>query len=294
MTSRNWLGTKNNPTEDTEVWLRNLHEKTGATYTCGQLEKGTQGTPHIQFFTNHSAPCRISKITKVDKAIHLEPVIINNGAHTYCMKEDTRVEGPFEFGIRPVQRNNKVDWQSVKDLAKANRLDDIPPQIYVTHYSKLKVIAKDHMTFPEATGTTKGVWIVGPTGCGKSSLARTRYPGAYPKLCNKWWDGYQNQESVIMDDIGLEHSVLGQQLKIWADHYPCILETKGGGIPALFKTLVITSQYTIEEIFSDPKTVDALRRRFKVIRWAFPDTHEPSYPEEEVLPLGKRVPLPPN
>lgn len=48
------------------------------------------------------------------------------------------------------------------------------------------------------------------------------------KLCNKWWDGYQGQENVIMDDIGQEHKCLGQQLKIWADRYACVLETKGG------------------------------------------------------------------
>jgi len=26
------------------------------------------------------------------------------------MKEDTRVEGPWEFGNKPVRRNAKVDW----------------------------------------------------------------------------------------------------------------------------------------------------------------------------------------
>jgi hypothetical protein len=40
-------------------------------------------------------------------------VKVNNGAHTYCMKEDTRVAGPWEFGIKPVQRNNKTDWEAV-------------------------------------------------------------------------------------------------------------------------------------------------------------------------------------
>ncbi len=57
-----------------------------------------------------SKPQRISYFTKIDKSIHVESVRINNGAHDYCMKKDTRVDGPWEFGSKPVNRNNKTDW----------------------------------------------------------------------------------------------------------------------------------------------------------------------------------------
>ena len=53
------------------------------------------------------------------------------------MKEDTRLEGPFEFGVKPVKRNSKVDWEEVKQKAKEGRLDEIPADIYVKHYGNL-------------------------------------------------------------------------------------------------------------------------------------------------------------
>lgn len=67
-----------------------------------------------------------------------------------------------------------------------------------------------------------------------------------------------------MDDIGLDHKCLGQQLKLWADRYGVILETKGGALASNFDTFVVTSQYSIDEIWEDDQTREALKRRFKV------------------------------
>jgi len=265
--SRNWLCTLNNPEGLT---LEALHTRSGAVYTCGQLEKGENGTLHLQFFMNFKDGCMLTAFKKIDHRIHAEVVVINNGAHTYCMKDDTRVEGPWEYGTKPVQRNNKVDWEEVRANAKRGRLDDIPADIYVRNYSNLKKIEKDHVVVRDSDHL-RGIWIYGPAGYGKSRLAREKYPDAYPKLCNKWWDGYQNQENVIMDDIGLDHKCLGQQLKIWADRYGCILENKGGAMSSAYSNFVVTSQYSIEEIFEgDQHTIDALKRRFKVTKLVYP------------------------
>jgi len=58
--------TLNNPESITEDYLKGIHEKLKAVYTCGQLEKGKEGTPHIQFFMNFKEPIRCSKIKKAD------------------------------------------------------------------------------------------------------------------------------------------------------------------------------------------------------------------------------------
>lgn len=68
-----------------------------------------------------------------------------------------------------------------------------------------------------------------------------------------------------MDDLGPDHECLGQQLKIWADRYGCILETKGGALVSKYTKFIVTSQYSPDEIFTkDPRTLEAIRRRFKV------------------------------
>lgn len=44
-----------------------------------------------------------------------------------------------------------------------------------------------------------------------------------------------------MDDLDTNHECLGYYLKIWADHYGCQFETKGGAIASNHKTFVVTS-----------------------------------------------------
>lgn len=141
--ARNWLLTLNNPDKS----LEEIHVTSGATYTCGQLEKGEEGTTHLQFFQNFVQPKSLALYKKLDKRIHAEPVLINNGAHSYCLKEDTRIDGPWEYGKKPVQRNNKTDWEEVKLNAKRNRLDEVPADVYVRYYGALKKIAKDNLQY---------------------------------------------------------------------------------------------------------------------------------------------------
>jgi len=267
--SRTWLLTRNNPSIPAQDWMQMMYEQTKAVYAVGQLERGEEGTLHIQAYFNYANTKKIGGLTKFDKKIHCEKVLTDNGADKYCCKEETRVEGPWTFGTKPMNRNNKADWDAVWNNAKNGDLEAIPKDILVTHYRNIKHIQKDYMIHKDSEDL-RGRWIWGPAGVGKSRKARADFPEFYPKLCNKWWDGYQGEENVIMDDIGLDHKCLGQQLKIWGDRYACILETKGGAVPSNFKNFIVTSQYTIDEIFAgDSATIDAIKRRFSVLHIPF-------------------------
>jgi hypothetical protein len=56
---------------------------------------------------------------------------------------------------------------------------------------------------------------------------------------NKWWDGYQGQDCVLIDDfdsqIGYTH------FKRWFDKYKCQVESKGGAVPLCATKFAITS-----------------------------------------------------
>lgn len=267
MTARNYLCTYNLNKEQVDHWkeiLEKFYKESKARYCCGQLEKGEETEhPHIQFFLNFKNSVRPGTINKIDKRVHTQAVKINNGADNYCMKEETRVDGPLEFGEKPVKVNSKVDWEDVWNKAKEGKLNEIPATVRVIHYNKLKSIAKDNMKF-EDKDHLRGIWIHGKAGAGKSRWVRDNCKESlYPKLCNKWWDGYQGEKYVVMDDIMPQHSVLAQQLKIWTDRYDCILETKGGACHAAYDYFIITSQYTIDEIFQDDKDREALHRRIQ-------------------------------
>ena len=147
------------------------------------------------------------------------------------------------------------------------------------HYHNLKAIATDNIVLKDSDNL-RGIWIWGPSGNGKSQLAREMFRDFYPKLANKWFDGYKNEENIILDDLGLGHSVLSQQLKLWGDRYGCILETKGGALPSSYmQNFIVTSQYSIEQVFAgDTETIAALSRCYLVFYLPYPMYNESDFP----------------
>lgn len=127
---------------------------------------------------------------KINGKADYHKVTKDNGASIYCLKENTRIDGPWEFGKLPVKRNDQKDWDKIKQLAKDGNLDEIPSDILIRFYPNLKAIARDNMVLPSRVTPKTCLWYWGASGTGKSSTAIKDYPESYMKMTNKWWDGY--------------------------------------------------------------------------------------------------------
>lgn len=267
--SRWWIFTLNNPEVTPEELWQRAHAF-HASFLAGQLERGESGTLHFQFVTFSKEKVRFSAVKKAFPQAHFEPCKDPDKAVLYCTKEDTRVGEIFRFGDIPLQRNSKTDWDSVFEAAKAGRMDLIPSQIKIKHYGNLKAIAKDHLK-GLTTDTVRGIWIQGKPGHGKTHFGRVTLAGEnssyYAKMANKWWDGYQGEPIVVLDDLDKKAECLSHQMKLWADKWSFVAESKGGAVPPMHQVFVVTSNYTIEDIYgADPVLVEALSRRFKFFK----------------------------
>jgi len=266
--SRAFVFTVNNYSAADQDTLRLLGEN--VKYLVFGREVGASGTPHLQgyvYFKNAATFEQCKK--KLPKGCHIE--VAKGDAESnleYCSKD-----GDFEeFGDLPKSSKRKGEeeadrWTVARRAAEQGQFADVPDKMYIQYVRNFKQIHVDFKMNKELNtlDVIENHWFWGASGTGKSREARSRFPEAYYKMKNKWWDNYTHEEVVIIDDIDPSHETkFGAMLKEWADHYPFRAEVKGSSIMIRPKILVVTSQYEIHSIFRDPETVAALKRRFKI------------------------------
>lgn len=275
MRSRKWCFTVNN-------WVQadvDLLKKTGEDDSCVWMiygkEKGEAGTRHLQGAIYFKSGKTMSATKKyVGAGAHLE---IMKGSFsenkTYCSKENDFTE----TGVMPMDQQKKgeaekIRWKTVFDhLESGGDIMEIEDkQILICHYNKLNVIRQKLQiknTKRLDPDQKEMHWLHGEPGTGKTRAAMDEWPDAYLKGLNKWWDHYEGEETVIIDDVDEEFISKNFALfKQWADIYPFTAEVKGGTLKRIRPLrLVVTSNVSIAECFGLGRERDekALERRFE-------------------------------
>lgn len=166
---------------------------------------GAEKTPHIQFFVQFQKQKRIGHLKKHCKKAHFEGVKYNNGADVYCNKEETRIGEPYTYGVKPAQLNKKGDKaRQNKELIEMGAETALETgNISLKDYPRVKSAIDLYLacTHKPESVPMDNEWIYGLPGIGKTRGVLQRYPDAYEKDKSKYWNGYTNQDVVLIDDL---------------------------------------------------------------------------------------------
>jgi len=280
--------TVNNPTEEQKTHLHQLRESLDlyslVRYIAYQLERGeTCNTLHLQGYIEFRQKRTMNQVKETLQApgAHLEP---RHGsqeqARDYCLKEETRVEGPWEGGTLSQGSGERTDLDSIRQLIKEGSSElDIADSHFGTWCTHHKAFARyKTLCLPQRDFKTNVTVIIGPPGTGKSKYCLENFPGAYWKQRSQWWDCYEGQPYIVIDDYygWLPYDVL---LRI-CDRYPLLVETKGAQAQFTGKEIVITSNTPPTHWYKNVVTEAFIRRVTKWIFMGLGETRESSSWEE--------------
>lgn len=167
-------------------------------YLVYQLEAGESGTPHFQGYVEMKKRTTLLQMKKLFPGAHLEKRRGTQAeARAYCMKNDSRLEGPWEYGLYVMKIEDKLQgvMEDMKVSGKRPRdyLEDCP-----TAYDKSKETLREYygalqrkkavetwqfdrkpwMEEVEALMETKDcrriIWVYGPQG-GEGKTTHAKY-----------------------------------------------------------------------------------------------------------------------
>ncbi len=262
------------------VYEENAPDFNGCVYYAYQREIcPTTGREHWQCYAVFPKDVRFTALQRRYPGSHIESKKgTPKQASEYCTKRETRKGGtdPVTFGEIPSTPHDKGGeatkrkYEKAFEAAKQSNFEEIPKELLIRHYNTFKQIADDNMPKPKILDydVTPNLWYFGPTGTGKSKRARRDNPDAYIKsTTNEWWDKYKGEDVAIIEDFSPFEIRLSTNLKIWSDRYPFPANKKFGGATIRPKVVIVTSNYTIKEIFREETTWGPLERRFKQVEF---------------------------
>lgn len=228
---------------------------------CRELHE--DGSPHLHAYVKLSEPVlRSVAPTFFDVETYhgnYQPCRSWRAVNDYVKKDGDFIEYGISTESAKSHKSKRYSALLDEDLETLCRTGELNP-IHVPNLKRARLLLAQERLEPTTTEEPRGYWYYGEPGTGKSHKARMENPDAYIKAQNKWWDGYNGQDVVILDDF--DSSALGHYLKIWTDKWPCTGEIKGGQVPLTYTKFIITSNYTPQTLWpQDEEMCKAISRR---------------------------------
>jgi len=252
MSTRNTCFTLNNWTEIEKEEVK----KWDCKYLIFGEEIGDNGTPHLQGYVEWKNPKRFTTLKKMNERIHWENRKgTSDQAAVYC----TKGINIYEIGERSNQgKRTDLDIvaEMIQDKTPMREIAKTQPSTYIKYnrgMNALKYILED-----DRVEAPKVYWRWGTAGTGKTKYCIEKHPDHYIKDDTRWWDGYEQQEAIIIDDFDNEWPF--RNLLRLLDRYKYQGQTKGGYVKINSPYIYITSEYPPTNYWRNNELKQILRR----------------------------------
>lgn len=154
-----------------------------------------------------------------------------------------------EWGTIPQSQGHRSDLEEIGERVKLGcNISDIAsdfPSQYIRYSQGIDKL-KARLSKP-GIEEKNCIWMVGPPGCGKSRTAYQIDPLLYSKPSGYWWDGYDGEKTILLDDFDGDIKYC-ELLKI-LDRYPLQVPIKGGFTWIRAKNIIITSNKNPKDFY---------------------------------------------
>lgn len=279
-----WFFTWNNPDHPNEKnKLLSQYEGSTTAYILFQYEKGEEGTKHYQGVLYNVKKITCSALSKKMVGCgYLAPVINTESAIKYCGKTESRIDGPWSAGRKPIQQGLRSDLLECKSIIDNGGGMDELFELQFSNAVRYGRGLKEYVTIKRRnivrTWQTIAYIYTGDAGTGKTEAAKIESAawggGTYwltiEKLGGKvWWDGYEGQENIIIDEFNCGLTLT--DFKRLIDSSPMTVPFKGGSTQFLGKRVWFLSNNPVDAWYykSAPPgpNRNALERRLHYKEW---------------------------
>jgi len=178
-------------------------------YCVYQLEQGDETHRlHYQGYMEFTGAKRFTWLHANCDGLESANFFIRRGSQdeavNYAMKRETRVEGPWEWGLaRPNEAGKRNDLVHVKRALDEGRSMAYIADNFFGPFLRYQRGFKEYkrLKMPKRDWPMEIIVIIGPTGTNKTRWCRENYPDAYWKDGTKWWDDYDGHETVVWDEF---------------------------------------------------------------------------------------------
>lgn len=263
--SRKWVFFINNWTDSDLIDVKRLF-KNCEYAVIGKEHAPTTKTPHLQCYGRWKNAVAFETLKKrLPTASFMEGKGDDFDNQTYSSKENLI----FEVGS-PVkeEQGRRTDIKTIADKIRSKQIsyEELMfdyPDMFLRYSRSFEKMFNAVLTPRDKNKPPEVHWRWGKAGVGKTRFVEEKHPSIYQKDNTLWWDGYNQQEAIIIDDF--DNSIPYRTLLRILDRYAYQGQIKGGYVQLNSPYIYITCEFPPDSYWTANELTQITRRLTSVV-----------------------------